>query len=101
MTFQQAVSWLWSELEFAAWEQTRFRFRGREFQQDHNKRSIKFTMSTLVSELEPVTVSKKTREKLGEPLEPKLHTCFRGGVGQLQWLQLRGNPSFLAQWIFF
>ena len=30
---------------------------------------------------------------LDEPFGPKLYTCFRGGVGLLQWLQLQGLIS--------
>ena len=29
LAFQRAVQWLWTELEFGTWEQSRFGFRGR------------------------------------------------------------------------
>ena len=33
LAFQKAVQWLRTELEFGTWEQSRFRFRGRELSQ--------------------------------------------------------------------
>ena len=42
--------------------------------------------------MEPVTVPKHVKHDLDAPLEANVHTQFRGGVGQLQWLQLQGNP---------
>ena len=34
LTFQKAVQWLRSELEFGTWDPSRFRFRGRELSQE-------------------------------------------------------------------
>ena len=36
---QKAVQWLRTELEFGIWEQSRFRFRGRELCQEYNRKS--------------------------------------------------------------
>ena len=41
-------------------------------------------MSKFVQEMEPVAVPKLVKDDLDSQ--------FRGGVGQLQWLQLQGNP---------
>ena len=35
---------------------------------------------------------KHVKDDLDAPLEDSVHFQFRGGVGQLQWLQLQGNP---------
>ena len=32
------------------------------------------------------------KDDLDAPLEANVHSQFRGSVGQLQWLQLQGNP---------
>ena len=42
--------------------------------------------------MEPVAVPKHVKDDLDAPLETSVHSQFRGGVGQLQWLQLQGNP---------
>ena len=90
LVFQKAVKWLRTELEFGTWEQSRFRFRGRELCQDYNRKSIKISMSKFVQEKEPVAVPKHVKDDFDAPLEANVHFQFRGGVGQLQWLQ--GNP---------
>ena len=92
LVFQKAVQWLRTELEFGTWEQSRFRFRGRELCQDYNRKPIKISMSKFVQELEPVAVPRHAKDDLDAPLEANVHTQFRGGVGQLQWLQLQRNP---------
>ena len=92
LAFQKAVQWLRTELEFGTWEQSRFRFRGRELSQEYNRKSIKISMSKFVPEMEPVAVPKHVKDDLDAPLETSVHSQFRGGVGQLQWLQLQGNP---------
>ena len=38
------------------WEQSRFRFRGRELSQEYNRKSIKISMSKFVQDMEPVAV---------------------------------------------
>ena len=88
LAFQEAVQWLRTELEFGTWEQSRFRFRGRKLCQEYNRKSIKISTSKFVQDMEPVAVPKH----LDAPLEANVHSQFRGGVGQLQWLQLQGNP---------
>ena len=92
LAFQKAVQWLRTELEFGTWEQSRFRFRGRELCQEYNRKSIKISMSKFVQEMEPVAVPKHVKDDLDAPLEANVHSQFRGGVGQLQWLQMQGNP---------
>ena len=92
ITFQKAVQWLRTELEFVTWDQSRFRFRGRELSQEYNRKSIKISMSKFVQDMEPVAIPKHVKDDLDAPLEANVHSKFRGGVGQLQWLQLQGNP---------
>ena len=41
--------------------------------------------------MEPVAVLKQVKDDLDAPLEANVQTQFRGGVGQLRWLQLQGN----------
>ena len=84
LAFQKAVQWLRTELEFGTWEQSRFRFRGRELSQEYNRKSIKISMSEFVQEMEPVAVPKHVKDDLDAPLETSVHSQFRGGVGQLQ-----------------
>ena len=45
-----------------------------------------------VQGMEPVAVPKHAKDDLDAPLEATVHSQFRGGVGQLRWLQLQGNP---------
>ena len=52
-------------------------------------------MSKFAQEMEPVAVPKHAKDDLEAPLEANVHSQFRGGVGQLQWLQLQGNPLLL------
>ena len=92
LVFQKAVQWRRTELEFGTWEQSRFRFRCRELCQDYNRKSIKISMSKFVQEMKPVALPKHVKDDLDSPLEGNVHFQFRGGVGQLQWLQLQGNP---------
>ena len=92
LAFQKAVQWLQTELEFGTWDHSRFRFRGRELCQEYNRKPIKISMSKFVQKMEPVAVPKHVRDDLDAPLEANVHSQFRGGVGQLQWLQLQGNP---------
>ena len=49
-------------------------------------------MSKFVQEMEPVSVPKHVKDDLDAPLEANVHSQFRAGVGQLQWLQMQGNP---------
>ena len=37
LTFQKAVQWLRTELVIGIWDQSRFRFRGRELSQEYNR----------------------------------------------------------------
>ena len=76
LTFQKAVQWLRSKLEFGTWDQSRFRFRGRKLSQERSRKSIKISMSKFAQEMEPVAVPKHAKDDL---------------VGQLQWLQLQRN----------
>ena len=92
LAFQKAVQWLRTELEFGTWEQSRFRFRGRELSQEYNRKSIKISLSKFVLEMGPVAVPKHVKDDLDAPQETSVHSQLRGGVGQLQWLQLQGNP---------
>ena len=73
LAFQKAVQWLRTELEFGAWEQSRFRFRGRELCQEYNRKSIKISMSKFVQEMEPVAVPKHVKDNLDAPLEATVH----------------------------
>ena len=49
-------------------------------------------MSKFAQDMEPFAVPKHAKDDLDAPLEANVHSQFRGGVGQLQWLQLQGNP---------
>ena len=71
LTFQTAVQWLRTELEFETWEQSRFRFRGREQCQEYNRKSIKISMSKFVQEMESVAVPKHVKDDLDAPLGSK------------------------------
>ena len=42
--------------------------------------------------MEPASVPKHEKDNLDAPLEANVHSQFRAGIGQLQWLQLQGNP---------
>ena len=90
--FQKAIAWLKTELEFGAWEQTKFRFRGRELEQTSDKKAIRVSMGQYVDAMETVAIPKEVRAEPDTPLSPMLHSQYRGGVGQLQWLQMQGNP---------
>ena len=83
-TYQKAVHWLRTDLEFGAWDQSRYRFRGRELSQEYNRKSIKVSISKYAQEMEPVAVTKHVQDHLDAPLEANAHCQFRGGVGQLQ-----------------
>ena len=45
-----------------------------------------------VQDMEPVAVPKHFKDDLDAPMEAGVHSQFRGGVGQLQWLQSQGSP---------
>ena len=60
--------------------------------QEYKLKSIKISMSKLVQDMEPVAVPKHVKDDLDAPLEANEHSPFLGGVGQLQWLQVQGNP---------
>ena len=45
-----------------------------------------------MDELELANIPKEVRNDPGTELPPRLHSQYRGGVGQLQWLQMQGNP---------
>ena len=92
LAFQKAVQWLRTELEFGTWEQSRFRFRGRELCQEYNRKSINISMSKFAQEMDPVSVPKHVKDDLDAPLEANVHSQFRAGVGQLQWWQMQGDP---------
>ena len=49
ITLQKAVQWLWTELEFDPWEQSRLRFRGREPSQEYSRKSIIISMTDFVT----------------------------------------------------
>ena len=93
MKFRKAIEWLKKELEFGAWEQRKFRFRGRELEQATDNKAIVIKMTQFVDEMETIAVPKGVREDPGQELGPQLHTQYRGGAGQLQWLQMQGNPA--------
>ena len=71
--------WLRTELEFGTWDQSGFRFRGRELSQEYNRKSIKISRSKFTQEMEPVAVPKHVKDDLDEPLEANVHTQFHGG----------------------
>ena len=81
-----------TELEFGAWEQTKLRFRGRELEQTRDKRAIRISMEPYVDSLMPMTIPADLRKDLDAIVSPQVHSQYRGGVGQLQWLQMQGNP---------
>ena len=90
LNFQKAVQWLRTELEFGTWDQGRFRFRDWDLSQEYDRKSMKISMSKFVQYLEPIAVPKHVKDDLDAPLEANVHSQFRGGVGQLQWLQMQG-----------
>ena len=49
---------------------------------------MKISMSKFVQYLEPIAVPKHVKDDA--PLEAHVHSQFRGGVGQLQLLQMQG-----------
>ena len=56
-------------------------------------------MSKFVLEMESVAVPKRVKDDLDAPLETSVHSQFRGGVGQLQWLQLqRKSTPVVCHW---
>ena len=63
-----------------------FDFVVESLSQEYNRKSIKISMSKFVQEMEPVAVPKHVKDDLDAPLETSVHSQFRGGVGQLQWL---------------
>ena len=71
LAFQKAVQWLRTELEFGTWDQSRFRFRGRDLSQEYNRKSIKISMFKFVQEMEPVAVPKHAKDDLDVQLEAK------------------------------
>ena len=83
VTFQRAVSWKQPPFSLP-WSRTGAKIAKLQqtFDQDHH-------VEKCVSDLEPVTVWRGVEEILDEPSGPKLHSCFRGALGQLQWLQLQ------------
>ena len=86
--FQRAVQWLRTELEFGTWEQSRHRFRGRELCQDYNR-----DLHVKVCSRDGARCCSQTCEgRFGCAAGSKCTLSIRGGVGQLQWLQLQGNP---------
>ena len=73
------------------------RFFGRRscwpvLSQEYNRKSIKISLSKFAQDMEPVAVPKHVKDDLDAPLEANVHSQFRGGAGQLEWLQLHGNP---------
>ena len=95
LTFKQAVQWLRTELELGTWDQSRFRFGGRELSQKYNRSSIKISMSKFCSRNGACCCSQTCERRFGRAARSKRALSFRGDVGQLQWLQLQGNPLLL------
>ena len=62
LTFQKAVQWFRSELEFGTWDQSLFRFRGRELSLECNRKSIKISVSKFVQEMEPGAVRQLVKD---------------------------------------
>ena len=50
-------------------------------------------MLKFVQEMEPASVPKHVKDDLEAPLEANVHSQFRAGVGQLQWLQMQGKST--------
>ena len=63
----------------------------------YSRKSIKISVSKFAQEMELVAVPKHAKDDLDAPLEASVHSQFRGCVGQLQWLQLQGNPLLLLK----
>ena len=95
LTFQKSCGMVGTELESGTWDQSRFRFRARELSQDYNGKSIKIFMSVFVHDMKAVAVFKHVKDDLDAPLEANVNSQCRGGVGQLQWVQMQGNPFLL------
>ena len=53
-------------------------------------------MSKFVQDMEPVAVPEHVEDDLRAPLEANVHSQFRGGVGQLQWLQSLNGHDLLS-----
>ena len=92
LAFQTAVQWLRTELEFGTWEQSRFRFRGRELSQKYNRKSFKISVE--VCSRNGARCYSQTYERRSGRIawKPVCTLNFGEVVGQLQWLQLQGNP---------
>ena len=95
LVFQKAVQWLRTELEFGTWEQSRFRFRGRELCQHYNRKSIKISMSKFVQEMEPVAVPKHVEDDLDAPLEANVHSIsWRCWSAAMAAVARKSTPGF-------
>ena len=91
LTFRKTAQWLRTEFEFGTWYQSRFRFRGRELSQEYNRKSNQdLRVEVLFKTWSPLLFPNMS--KMIPPLEANAHSQIRGGVGQLQWLQLQGDP---------
>ena len=66
--FRKAIEWMKRELEFGAWEQRKFRFRGRELEQAADNKNIRVSMAQFVDEMETIAVPKDVRTNLDQPL---------------------------------
>ena len=49
-------------------------------------------MAQYVDVMTTIAIPKEMRENLDELLSPNRQSQYRGGIGQLQWLQMQGNP---------
>ena len=78
LVFQKAVQWLRTGLGFGTWDQSRFRFRGRELSQEFHRKSIKISTSKFVQEMERVSVPKRVKGDLDAPLEANVHSISWG-----------------------
>ena len=83
LAFQKAVQCLRTDFEFGTWEQSQFRFRGRELCQEYNRKSIKISMSKFVQEMKPASAPKHVKDELDALLETKVHSQFRVGVSEI------------------
>ena len=63
-----------TELDLGTWDQSRFRFRGRELSQEYNRKSVKISMPKYVQDMEPIVVLKNAKDDLDAPLEANGHS---------------------------
>ena len=92
LAFQKAVQWLGLNLNLEPGNKVDFDFVVENCVKSTIENPSRSPCQRFLQEMEPVAVPKHVKDDLDAPLEANVHSQFRGGVGELQWLQLQGNP---------